>query len=193
MFELETRIYCQDCLYERDVTLDDVSGAIREVTVVGQFLNDPNCLFHFEKIAEDGFCCFRILENFACQRLGLKGGDSAKFCRAVASAAVTSSEAAAKEIGGIAVENGSLTQLKLLARHAKPVDALHNGLWKRLEVQHVLNGYATIFKDRVSVNVYQATSKGLVQKTNTYGNGSLQLDMLQWDFTQHYDRLVPKK
>lgn len=190
---LETLAYCQDCLIAIGNTVDDVAISIEEVKAVGRFLNAPNCPFVFEKIAGDGYCCFRILEKAARKSLGWKE-DQAKFCRQVAKAAVESAEAAIKEIGADALEGNALQELKKLARHAFPVESIHNGAWKQIEAQHILRGYVNMFRGRVVVKVYQATN-GNVRNSDTYGkDGSeVELSMLHWNTTDHYDCLVAKK
>ena len=132
------------------------------------------------------------MENAARKSLGWKG-DQAKFCRQIAKAAVESAEAAAKEIGLVALEDNALQELKKLARHALPVDMLHNGTWKQIEAQHILRGYVNMFGGRVVVKVYQATN-GNVRNSDTYGkDGSeVQVNVLHWNMTEHYDCLVEK-
>jgi hypothetical protein len=194
--ELETEVFCTNCLFDKELSVDDVSEAIAEVKAIGQFLNAPDCAFKLEKIVEDGYCCFRILENAARKSLGWKG-KQAEFCKEVAIAAVKSAEAAAKEIGGEALENEVLKDLNALARESKPIESLKKGLWKRLEVQHILKGFVHRFgAGRVVVNVYQTS--GDVRKTDTYrntGDGSafVEVNVLHWNMKQHYDCLVKQK
>jgi hypothetical protein len=194
--ELETLVYCKDCLIGRDLTVDDVAKAISEVKSIGEFLKAPGRAFNLEKIKEDGYCCFRILENVARKSLGWRKNAN-DFCREVAKFAVKSAEATAREIGGEALESDTLRELKGLARQANPVDSLHNGLWKRLEVQHILNGFVELFKEKnVVVHVYQAGgSDGEVRNSETYGTnvvGSVEVNVLLWSMTEHFDCLVKK-
>jgi hypothetical protein len=194
--ELETLVYCKDCLIGRDLTVDDVAKAIGEVKSIGEFLKAPGCAFNLEKIKEDGYCCFRILENVARKSLGWRKNAN-DFCREVAKFAVKSAEAAAKEVGGEALESDTLRELKGLARQANPVDSLHNGLWKRLEVQHILNGFVELFKEKkVVIHVYQAGgADGEVRNSETYGThvvGSVEVNVLLWSMTEHFDCLVKK-
>jgi hypothetical protein len=77
--------------------------------------------------------------------LGWKG-KKADFCREVAEAAIKSAEAGMKEIGGEALEDEVLNDLKALMKDKKPVESLKNGLWKRLEMQIVLKGFVEMFK-----------------------------------------------
>lgn len=189
--ELETLVYCTGCLSKKDLTMEDVAKGIQEVKSVARFLNAAGCEFVLEKVAEDGFCCFRILENAARTLLGWKGAQ-AKFCRGVAIAALESAEAAAKEIGGVALEDEALQELRKLATVAKPVDSLKKGAWKRLEMQHILKGFVEMFPGKVVVNVYQASENGEVRKSTVYGGGGLEVNMLHWGMVQHYDCLVGK-
>jgi hypothetical protein len=188
---LETHVYCTDCLFDKELTVDDVAKAIQEVKAVGNFINAPDCKFVLEKIREDGFCCFRILENAARKLLKWKG-DQAKFCREVARAAVVSAETAAKEIGGDVLESEALNELRSFARQANPVDSLHNGKWKSLEVHYIFQGFVNMFPGRVAVNVYQAAN-GQVRNTTNYGKGDVQVKVLHWNMMQHYDCLIVKK
>jgi hypothetical protein len=114
--ELETEVFCSNCLFDKEL---DVMKAIAEVKAVGHFLNAPDCAFKLEKIVEDRYCCFRVLESVARKLLGWKG-KQAEFCKKVAKAAVESAEAAMKEIGGEALEDDALKDLKGLANDAKP-------------------------------------------------------------------------
>lgn len=207
--ELETLVYCKECLSEEELTVDDVAKGIAEVKAVGKFLNGAECEFKLEKIEEDGFCCFRILEELARKKLGWKK-EAAEFCRQVAKFALKSAEAAAKEIGDGALENDTL---KALAEEKKPLEKLKKGFWKRLEVQHILNGFVEMFKEKnVVVNVYQSGGggggggdggggveggNGNVRKTDTYGEVeeggvNVVVNVLQWNMTQHFDSLWTK-
>jgi hypothetical protein len=183
---LEAPVFCPDCLVKMDLTVDDVAAANKEVRTVGQYLLAPACKFEFKKIPEDGFCCFRILEETA-QRLKWKGSQAA-FCKQVAKAAVKVAEAAAKDLGKDALESNALQEL---AKEAKPVYALRNGLWKKLEVHYILQGFVNMFPERVVVNVYQAT-QGQVRNSSTYGSGTVHVNLLHWNMTQHFDSLVAK-
>jgi hypothetical protein len=221
LLELNWKLKCfaRIACLTKELSVNDVSGAIPEVKAVGRFLNAPECAFKLEKIAEDGFCCFRILENAARKSLGWKKSSS-QFCKEVAKFAIKSAEAAGKEIGGEALENDEvLKELKRLAKDANPVENLKDGLWKRLEVQHILKGFVELFPGRVAVNVYQTGNgkgdgdgNGKVRKTDTYGDArggseggggggdsdrrgdgggaGVQVNVLQWNMTHRYDCLV---
>jgi hypothetical protein len=182
--ELETLVYCKDCLEDKELSVDDVALGIAEVKAVGKFLNAADCAFVLEKVDEDGYCCFRILEKVAKESLGWKKG-SADFCRRVAKFALAVVGEAGKE---------NVEDLKLLVKDKNPVESLKNGLWKRLEVQLVLKGFVEMFKARgVVVNVYQNDGGRKVGKT-VYGEGGggVEVNVLQWNMTQHFDCLVKK-
>jgi hypothetical protein len=183
---LEAPVFCPDCLVKMDLTVDDVAAANKEVRTVGQYLLAPACKFEFKKIPEDGFCCFRILEETA-RRLKWKGSQAA-FCKEVAKSAVKVAEAAAKDLGKDALESNALQEL---AKQAKPVHALRNGLWKKLEVDYILQGFVNMFPERVVVNVYQAT-QGQIRNSTTYGSGSVHVNLLHWNMTQHFDSFLVK-
>jgi hypothetical protein len=74
--------------------------------------------------------------HVARKSLGWKG-KQANFCKEVTNAAVKSAEAAAKEIGGAALESDALKDLGALAEDGRPVECLKKELWKKLEVQHI--------------------------------------------------------
>lgn len=84
-----------------------MAKAIAEVKSVGEFLDALGCEFGLETIDEDGYCCFRILENAARNSLGWKGKEGS-FCREVAKFSVKSAEAAVKNIGGDALESDEI-------------------------------------------------------------------------------------
>ena len=192
--ELETVVYCKDCLEEKELSVDDVALGIAEVKSVGEFLNAADCKFKLEKIEEDGYCCFRILEKVAKESLGWKKG-SADFCRAVAKFAVAVGEAVVKEVGGDALEPDALKDLKALMKDKNPVDSLKNGLWKKLEMQLVLKGFVEMFKGKgVVINVYQSDGGRKVGKTvYSEGGGGVKVSLLQWNMIQHLDCLVKNK
>jgi hypothetical protein len=90
------------------------------------------------------------------------------------------------------LDSDALNELKSLAKHAKPMESLHNGKWMRLELQHIFQGFVSMFP---GVNVYQATN-GQVRNSTSYGNnveGVVQVNVLHWNMMQHYDCLILKK
>ncbi len=58
-------LYCNKCV----VDPDKIVSAIAEQELVAQFLNDPTNNFRLERVPGDGYCIFRILEDFAKQHL----------------------------------------------------------------------------------------------------------------------------
>jgi hypothetical protein len=197
--ELETLVYCKECLAEEELTVEDVGKGIAEAKAVGKFLNAAECEFKLKKIEEDGYCCFRILEEVAREKLSWRKG-APEFCRQVAKFAVKSAEVAG------ALEADTLKDLNALVDEKKPVEKLKKGFWKRLDVQHILKGFVEMFKEKnVVVNVYQSRgggggvegSEGNVRKTDTYGEVeeggvNVVVNVLQWNVTQHFDCLVKK-
>jgi hypothetical protein len=69
--ELETEVFCPNCVIKKNLT-DDVIKAIAEVKVVGEFLKDARCEFVLEKIEQDGYCCFCILEKCHSKFAGME-------------------------------------------------------------------------------------------------------------------------
>ena len=59
-------------------------------------------------------------------------------------------------------------------------------------MQFILKGFVDMFHGKVVVHVYQA-SNGQVRNSMTYGAGTIEVNLLQWNNAiQHYDLLVPK-
>lgn len=180
--DLEGMVYCRECLSEWGQTADDMAAANEEVRTVGGYLMAPECMFEFKKVRKDGYCCFQILEDAARKQLKWKGSQD-QFCKDVAKAAVKVAREA---------KESSFEELKNLATQRKPVAALlHDGLWEKLDVRYILQGFVNMFPNRVVVNVYQAT-QGQVRNSTSYGSGKLHVNMLHWKIMRHVDSLVAK-
>jgi hypothetical protein len=42
--ELETEVFCSNCLFDKELSVDDVTKAIAEVKAFGRFLNTGDCV-----------------------------------------------------------------------------------------------------------------------------------------------------
>ena len=195
--ELETLAYCRACLEKLNLTVDDVQKGIMEAKAIGQFLDSEGCPFTLQKMDQDGFCCFRILNMFVRSQAKGKNvaGTPGELCRKVAKAAIEFAKQLAKELGEAALESESIKGLRKLAnaKGDKPVELLKGGLWEVLEVEHILNGFVNLCEGRVVVNVWQVVEDGSMRNTMVYGEageGTRELNMLQWNSIRHYDLLI---
>lgn len=186
--------YCDRCLQKKSMKHEQVTQAAHEMRAVGNFLCMPDCPFTLERVAGDGYCIFNVLETFAREECQFEDS-SDHFCSVLAEAAWMSLEQTRREKGEDAIESGALDALNKLRRNGR-VDRpqrLKNGLWKDIEVEHLLLGFAALFPD-VCVYVYRSCN-GIVKESGvSYGQGSqTELHVLEWASTQHYDRLRRQK
>lgn len=192
--EFVTMLYCANCLPKNDTNVNVIVKSVSEKQAVADFLNQDGCKFTLERVPGDGYCIFRILEDFAKTRLGM-AWSSETFCKKLAEAAVRSLEESRKETGDASLDADSMKAFRKLATETGRVGMLKRGLWRDLETQHVLKGYANLFEGQVRVHTYEA-SMGRLKETDVYpyggDDGNLQeLYVLHWSASDHYDELVP--
>lgn len=190
--EFVTVLYCADCLDKNDADMNAIVKSVSEKRAVADFLNQNDCPFSLERVPGDGYCIFRILEDFAKARLGMSWS-SETFCKKLAESAIKSIEEARKQTGDDSLDGETITVFRKLARETGRVGMLKRGLWRDLETQHVLNGYVSLFERRVRVHTYQ-NDKGKLKETGVYsggGEGNIQeLHVQHWAVSEHYDELV---
>ena len=191
--ELTARIYCGGCLGKLGLTPDDVMIRMRELRGAEHFLGDVHCPFVLKRVPEDGFCCFGILEQVACDHLGWKKSRGT-FCRELADRTFTAAQRASV-IAGRLVKDASTKALMALknAKGNGPEELLVNGeMWKQIEPEHVFEGFCAMF--RVKVNVFQAADH---RQSRTFSGeegdvAEVEVDLLQWSSTAHFDKLERK-
>lgn len=191
----EPKLYCAECLVDIESDVPTVLARIEELSAVANFLNANDCPFVLERVPGDGYCIFRILEDFARGKLGMTWSQNV-FCKNVAEAAIASIEATRIEINDATFDTEAYVAFRKLARESGRAGLLRSGLWKKLEVQHVLVGYSQIFKGRVRVLTYQ-NNQGEIKQNGLYfveddeNEADIQeLNVVHWSGLDHYDELV---
>lgn len=195
--EFTKELYCGSCLDAKNVELNDIIASVKEHRAVADFLNQNDCLFALACVPGDGYCIFGILEEFARGHLNMTLAKDT-FCKRVAECAIECINEAKEELGGYTVEADVMKAFEKLAKERGRVGALKKGLWRDLETQYVLKGYAKLFQGRVRVRTYQ-NDRGQVKETGVYFDDKADncdhvqdLYVLHWSTLDHYDELVPK-
>ena len=169
-------IFCHKCLPKHEMTPDDVAAQVVEIKKVASYLVDSGCPFVLERLADNGAALFEMLEKCARVHLGFKG-TTAEFCRRVAQAAESDSDALKRMAG----------------EKSKPAKlfAEKNVEWN---VEHVLAGFCKVFNGCVEANIF-AVRGHVLEKVRTFGaqGSAVEVNMLHWATTKHYDCLEKRE
>lgn len=182
----EVAAYCERCLHKNNMCHMEVVKQAEEIRAVGNFLCMPDCPFTLERVAGDGYCIFSVLETFAREEFNfLESSDV--FCGMLAESALVSFDRTRLEMGEDAVEHSALQALKKLQNVGRQdrVLRLKKGLWKEIEVEHLLNGFVSRFPGS-KVYVFRACNGVVMQSGVSYGEvEGKALHVLEWAFAQH--------
>ena len=174
--DVQVHIYCHKCLSKHAMTPDDVAAQVVEIKKVASYLMSDGCPFVLERLADSGAALFQMLEKCARVHLGFKG-TTAEFCRRVAQAAESDSDALKR----------------MAAEKSKPgkLFAEKNTVW---DVEHVLAGFCKLFNECVKANIF-AVSGRAVEKVRSFGTqgSAVEVNMLRWVTTKHYDCLEKRE
>lgn len=175
--DVQVHIFCHQCLPKHAMTPDDVAAQVVEIKAVASYLMAAGCPFVLERLADNGAALFQMLEKCARTHLGFKG-TTAEFCRRVAQATESDSEALKR----------------MAADRSKPAKLLaeKDTVW---EVEHVLAGFCTLFDGCVEANIYVVRGGHALEKVRTFGTeeSAVEVKLLRWTTTKHYDCLEKRE